>query len=303
MKETVYTLNLSDGFDPVSNASKINIEFKLDYFPGGEPNFRIESDLIYADDTPLYITQRFSSPNDLISILVATDAARRAGFKEIHLVLPYFPAARQDRVCNPGESLTIKVFADLINRCKFDSVNIYSPHSEVTPALIDNCKLIELDHQFLRNIIATNGWYSNKEVNIVCPDAGAGKRVSKLAKYISDTYNLLSIGCKLKVNLIRCEKVRDVSTGALKEFFVDATDLGKYPTIICDDIVAYGGTFIGLGKVLKERNCGPLCLFVSHADCDKGLSNMTEFFDKVYTTNSRVNTHSSPKLFTFNVTI
>ena len=301
MKETVYTLNLSDGFDPVSNSSKINIKFKLDYFPGGEPNFRIDSTLVYSDDTPLYITQRFSSPNDLISILVATDAARRAGFKEIHLILPYFPAARQDRVCNVGESLTIKVFADLINSCKFDSVYIYSPHSEVTPALIDNCKLIERDHKFLRSIISNNGWYLKEEINIVCPDAGAGKRVSKLVKYISDTFT--TVGFPLKVNLIRCEKVRDVSTGALKEFFVDATDLGKYPTIICDDIVAYGGTFIGLGKVLKERNCGTLCLFVSHADCDKGLSNMTEFFDQVYTTNSRVNTHTSSKLITFNITI
>ena len=33
------------------------------------------------------------------------------------LIIPYFPYARQDRVCDGGESFTLKIFANIINRC------------------------------------------------------------------------------------------------------------------------------------------------------------------------------------------
>lgn len=274
----IYTLNLDPAFNPYEDFDTLT--FKNGTFPGGEPNFRIE-EIPEGTEKDLIITQRFNSVADLMLIILATDAARRAGFKDIRLVLPYFPAARQDRVCNPGESLTVKVFADLINGCKFSQVEIYSPHSEVTPALIDNVKLIKRDGGFLSRIIDENRFAEVGAINIVCPDAGAGKRVAELAKFVAHIYQNVTI------NLIRCEKVRNVATGALKEFFVQANDLGHYPTIICDDIVAYGGTFKGLGEVLRAKNAGPLVLFTSHADCVEGLDNMVEFFDRVYTSNSK----------------
>lgn len=275
-----YTLNLDCDFTPITN-NVIPLEFINGTFPGGEPNFRITNIPINAEK--LIITQRYNSVADLMLIIIANDAARRAGFKDVSLYLPYFPAARQDRVCNPGESLTVKVFADLINGCKFSEVKIYSPHSEVTPALLDNVKLVDHDGDFLRTIITSNAYDTFKEINIVCPDAGAGKRVAKLAKFVAAEFP------EVKVNLIRCEKVRDVSTGDLKEFFVQADDLGHYPTIICDDIVAYGGTFKGLGDVLKKKNAGDLVLFTSHADCVEGLQNMVDYFHSVYTSNSKRN--------------
>jgi ribose-phosphate pyrophosphokinase len=279
MKKT-YTLNLDRDFTPITDGVT-PLEFTSGTFPGGEPNFRILG--IPTDVEKLIITQRYNSVADLVLIIIANDAARRAGFKDISLYLPYFPAARQDRVCNPGESLTVKVFADLINSCKFSDVKIYSPHSEVTPALLDNVSIVDYDGDFLKMIIVSNSYDTYKEINIVCPDAGAGKRVGKLAKFIAAEFPLM------KVNLIRCEKVRDVSTGALKEFFVQADDLGVYPTIICDDIVAYGGTFKGLGDVLRQKHAGDLVLFTSHADCIEGLQNMVDYFHRVYTTNSKRN--------------
>lgn len=259
-----------------------SIEFELGQFPGGEPNFRITSYIQYPDK--LLIATRFNSVEDLILIPIAVDAARRMGFGDIELLLPYFPAARQDRVCNSGESLTIKVFADLINQCKLSKVYIYSPHSEVTPALIDNCVELDLDAKFVNLIAQQQGpFIQDKEINLVIPDAGAGKRVGKIAKKIQ------SWNPDLKINLVRCEKVRDVSTGKLLEFHVGTGDLGRHPTIIIDDILCYGGTFVGLGELLRERNCGSLALFTSHADVLNGIEKMTIFFDKVYTTNSKKN--------------
>ena len=48
-----------------------------------------------------------------------------------------------------------------------------------------------------------------------------------------------------------------------------------------------GGTFIGLGKKLKEKNCGKLMLFTAHSDCVDGVQKVIEFFDHVYTTDSK----------------
>ena len=49
-----------------------------------------------------------------------------------------------------------------------------------------------------------------------------------------------------------------------------------------------GGTFKGLSKMLKERNCGKLYLAVSHITIENlGTDPVTNYFDKVFTTNSK----------------
>ena len=60
--------------------------------------------------------------------------------------------------------------------------------------------------------------------------------------------------------------------------------------LIIDDISVYGGTFKGLAKMLKERNCGKLYLAVSHITMQNlGEDPVTDYFDKVFTTNSKYN--------------
>jgi ribose-phosphate pyrophosphokinase len=278
-----YVLNLDDSFNSIMFDDTfnpitlgVNLSHKKFDFKGGEPHFQITTDIQYIGD--LIITQRYNKIGDLFDIILANDAARRMGFKNISLILPYFPAARQDRVCNGGEPLTIKVFTDMINGCGFDSVTILCPHSEVTPALINNVVVLD-ELKYVSEIIIDD---ECETFNIVCPDAGAGKRVGKVIQHLSNAYSITK-----KFNLIRCEKVRDVKDGSIKEFFVDSQDLGGHPCLIVDDILSLGGTFKGLGNILRERNCGRLMLYTTHADCVEGIQSMVEFFDHVYTTNSK----------------
>lgn len=287
--EKPYLLNLSDKFNPFSKINGLVLEFEKFQFHGGEPHFKINGNP--QVEGSLLISQRFNSIADFFDILLANDAARRMGFKEIHLMIPYFPAARQDRVCNVGEPLTVKLFAELINNCNFNSVTIYSPHSEVTPALLNNCVIQDLDIKFVEEII--NETKSGHIYNIVCPDAGAGKRVSKIVKQLTERFKWL------KFELIRCEKIRDVATGELKGFFVQADSLNNYPTLIIDDINSMGGTFIGLKSKLKEKGAGETYLFTSHADCQKGLDNVSEYFTKVFTTNSKQDYKENEKIKVF----
>lgn len=58
--------------------------------------------------------------------------------------------------------------------------------------------------------------------------------------------------------------------------------------LLIDDICVYGGTFKGLSKMLKERNCGKLYLAVSHITVQNlGEDPVTNYFDTVFCTNSK----------------
>ena len=278
----LYTLNLDKDYKPVrSTYVQKELTYNVFNFLGGEPSVKLYHPYPINKTETLIITQRVTNSQTLLEIILANDAARRLGFQDIELVCPYFPGARQDRVCNQGEALTLSVFADMINQCGFSKVHILTPHSEVTPALINNVTLMpEFHYQQTVSHVIKN---PTPVINVVCPDAGAGKRTEKIVKQLAAQEFFTGI----HFELIRCEKIRDVTTGELKNFFVLADDLGWYPTIIFDDIVSMGGTFIGLGNKLKEKNCGTLFLSVTHADCNEGVEKMCDFFDHVFITNSR----------------
>lgn len=282
--DQTFVLNLDPTFDPIKDKNNLfYLKHKSFNFLGGEPHFQITTpDIADLQDKKLIITQRVLSVSDLFTVILAVDAARRMNFNSIKLILPYFPAARQDRVCNEGEPLTLKIFTDMINQCNFEKVFIFSPHSEVTPALLNNVEVVD-ELEYAEKVIEHNLSQDalNTKFNIVCPDAGAGKRVGKIVSHLANKFNRCSF------NLIRCEKIRDVKDGSLKDFFVQADDLQGLPTIIFDDILSMGGTFIGLGDKLRAKNCGKLMLFTAHADCQQGIERMINYFDWYYTTNSR----------------
>jgi len=281
--EQTCVLNLDTDFSPFADTTNLFfLQFKKLVFPGGEPHFQITTDVALENPGDLIITHRVNSAADFMDIILAVDAARRAGFTNLKLVIPYFPAARQDRVCNVGEPLTVAVFAKLINDCGFSQVLIFTPHSEVTPALLNNVVVVD-DHNYAKSIVLRmiQDDRNIKNINIVCPDAGAGKRVGKIATHLATEFP------DIQFDMIRCEKIRDVRNGALKDFFVQADDLGNHPSIIFDDVVSYGGTFLGLADKLRDKNCGKLAIFTAHADCQAGLDNLATKFDAVYTTNSK----------------
>jgi len=121
-------------------------------FPGGERHVRLPvaapdwaGACVHADWT---IEARIYTPADIMDLLLTHDALKRAlpAGARLSLVLPYVPYARQDRVAVAGEPLSIKVFCSLINSMGFSSVEIWDPHSDVTPALLDNVVVAPTPH-------------------------------------------------------------------------------------------------------------------------------------------------------------
>lgn len=224
-------LNLNPGFTPLGENNLI--EYKSFLFAGGEPHIKISNNFDAA--LPITITHRINSFNDLGLICITVDALKRMGVKEIHLFIPYFPAARQDRVMIPGEPLSVKVYADIINAMALANVTIFDPHSEVSPALLNNCVTIS-NHEFIKQVIAKIG----TDVKLISPDGGALKKIYKVSEFLDGA------------EVIECSKSRDVKTGKLSGFKVYAEDLAGADCLIVDDICDGGGTFIGLSEADRK---------------------------------------------------
>jgi len=258
-------LNLDHNFNPYPTEEQV--QFESFTFHGGEPHIKIKSNLSSKDE--ITISHRIRSFNDLGLFLLAVDALRRMGINSISHILPSFPGARQDRVMVKGESLTAKVYANLINGCNLKEVIVFDPHSDVVPALVNNCKPVA-NHTFIREITR----HLPNKVVLISPDGGALKKIYKLAATLNE------------YDVVECGKSRDVKTGKLSGFKVYMDDLQGKDLLIVDDICDGGGTFIGLAKELKRKNAGKLYLAISHGIFSKGLDELYQHFDHIYTTDA-----------------
>ncbi|MEM6814274.1 MAG: ribose-phosphate diphosphokinase [Bacteroidota bacterium] len=273
-------LNLDTNFNPYPN--KRTIEYESFIFYGGEPHIKILSSI--DKEELVTITHRIQSFNDFGLLLLAIDALHRLGIKNLSVFIPYFPAARQDRVMVGGEPLSVKVYTEILNALNLNKITIYDPHSEVTPALLNNCIVIS-NHNFIEQVIADIG----EEVFLISPDGGALKKIYKLT------------GALGGIEVVECSKSRDVKTGHISDFKVYAEDLQGKTCLIVDDICDGGGTFIGLAKELKNKNAGKLYLAVSHGIFSKGLDELSQYFDKIYSTDSFKSIESTKHFLQFNL--
>lgn len=258
-------LNLDSNFRPFQNENEI--AFESFTFHGGEPHIKMKAD--FDIFLPVMITHRINSFNDLGLLCIAVDALRRMGVKTISAFIPYFPAARQDRVMVMGEALSVKVYADIINYLNLEKVYIFDPHSEVTPALLNNVSVIS-NHDFIKQVIVQIG----TNLKLISPDGGALKKIYKVAEYLGG------------IEVVEASKSRDVKTGKLTGFKVYHDDLEGSDCLIVDDICDGGGTFIGLAEELKKKNAGKLYLTVSHGIFSKGFDELGKYFDRIFTTDS-----------------
>jgi ribose-phosphate pyrophosphokinase len=256
-------LNLDKNFKPYEGTE---IEFEKFIFSGGEPHIKINPNI--KAGTKITVTTRIQSFNDFGILCLAVDALKRMDLELNELFIPYFPAARQDRVMIKGEPLSVKVYADIINTFGFKKVCVFDAHSEVTQAVLEKCDVIP-NHAYIKEITTQ----LNEEIVLISPDGGALKKIYKLSEYLGG------------IEVVECSKSRNVKTGKLSGFKVYTDDLAGKTCLVVDDICDGGGTFIGLAEELKKKNAGKLMLAVSHGIFNKGFEQLN-CFDRIFTTNS-----------------
>jgi ribose-phosphate pyrophosphokinase len=207
---------------------------------------------------------------DIMCLLLTVDALRQInGMMKINVTIPYFPYARQDRVCEDGEAFSVKVMADLINSMKLDSVVVVDPHSKMTPSLLDNCMVFD-QHMCITNHMTRIFQNSKGKYVLVAPDEGALKKTRTIAQ-------------SQQLDYIACTKVRDTKTGDITETYIPEVDPKKHYVLI-DDICDGGRTFLAIAdlmmaKGLERKN---LSLYVTHGIFSQGLNVLLQKFEHVY---------------------
>lgn len=214
------------------------IRYNLSKFSAGEIHVKLNINDFNPEIELFEINAFIKSSDDIITLMMITDAIRQKKLNAvIDLILDYCPYSRQDRVCDEGESLSIKVFANLINSMNYNTVQLIDAHSDVAPALINNCTNIKV-HEILRDAFDEDLFCETDY--LVSPDAGANKKVQECAKLFNKEF-------------IRADKIRDVKTGHITDTVVYADDLTGKTVFIIDDICDGGRTFIELAKKLIEK--------------------------------------------------
>ncbi|SET54651.1 ribose-phosphate diphosphokinase [Thorsellia anophelis] len=263
----------------MQNALKLYINEQLNFIPinffhfsGGEEHVRIDTRMI-DEIYHIRIDAKIMSSQIMMQLLLLNDALNRTQKLTENVIkilsLSYMPGARQDRVCEPGEALSVAVYADLINSIKANKVIIHDPHSDVTPALINNILVISQDEIVCEKL----GEYLKKEqITLVSPDAGALKKIYKTAK-------------KLELPVLEASKKRDTKTGQIISSSIETHPNYPEKVMIIDDICDGGRTFIELAKVLKLNGVKSIWLYVTHGIFSQGLSVFDDYIESIFTFN------------------
>ena len=246
--------------------------------------------------SPCIIHSRLNSFNDLELIICANKALKEYGVKEIHLYVPYFLGARSDRKFNSGGFNYVKeVISPIINLQRFSSVTVFDPHSDVLEACLDNYKRLEntpLVQWSISNLYGSSKYNNIMKFSLVSPDAGALKKVFRVAEDINYTNDI-----------IIASKHRDLKTGKITH--TDVPGLDNDPNndfIIIDDICDGGRTFIEIAKVIKDKKPdSKIYLIVSHGIFSAGLLELSKWFNCIFTTNSIHNIIDSESYSDFTV--
>jgi ribose-phosphate pyrophosphokinase len=222
---------------------------------------------VINDQNEVHLIYRINSYEDLFLLKSIKDA--NPNLKEI--TIPCMFQQQHDRRFNQNESFELKLVCDFINSCGFEKVKVFHPHSDVTQALLNNCEVID-NTEFITKVLLKIKSLDN--LILMSSDAGGFKPLIKLATHLEwdETFS--------------ASKSRDSKTHKLTQL-IDRQDFEGKDVLIVDDICVYGGTFIGLAKMLKERNVGKLYLAISHITVEKPNQELWYHFDKVFTTNSK----------------
>lgn len=236
-----------------------------------------------------WTTFKVNTYEDLHHLEQYVDAYVNRHQKQPNVLIPNLIDAQADRRFSKGQSSGLKLVCKRLNSMSAN-FTIFHPHNpEVVEALIDGVKIMNNSY-FVKEVISEiycsqnnvkrdKGLFYHQKIDnliLMSSDAGGFKPLMKLCdeiKWSGATYS--------------ASKSRNLETGKLTQI-IDCPDFGGKDILIVDDISVYGGTFKGLSKLLRDKNCGRIYLAVSHITIQNmGEDPVTNYFDKVFTTDSK----------------
>jgi ribose-phosphate pyrophosphokinase len=199
----------------------------------------------------MFIIQPTSNPanDNLMELLIISDALRRSSAARITAVIPYFGYARQDRRTKARTPITAKLVANMIAESGIERVLTMDLHAAQIQGFFD----IPVDNLYASPVFALDIEHHFKsrlsEVTVVSPDVGGVARARELAKRITAPLAIV-------------DKRRE-KPGEVAEMTVIG-DVSGRSCIIVDDICDTAGTLCKAAEVLMENGAKEVHSYITH---------------------------------------
>jgi ribose-phosphate pyrophosphokinase len=244
-------------------------KMQLSKFSCGESYARIENSIRGLE---AYIIQPIGShPNDdYMELFLIMDALKRSSASRIHVVIPHFGYARQDKKSAPREPISSRLMADLLSAVGFDRLVTMDLHSDQIQGFfsqpVDHLTAMPLFVDYFKKLNIDN-------LCVVAPDTGR----AKFSKKLSDL---------LHADLAIMHKTRPEHN--IAEITNVVGDVAGKNLLIVDDMVDTAGSVTSGLKALRELGAKDIYLAATHGvfsgPAIERLS--TAGFKKVVCTNS-----------------
>jgi ribose-phosphate pyrophosphokinase len=220
-------------------------EIHLSKFSCGENYARIEENIRGLE---AYIVQTIGEhPNDdYMELFLMMDALRRSSASKIHVIIPYFGYARQDKKSAPREPISSRLVADLMSAVGFDRLITMDLHADQIQGFFSQ----PVDHLTALPLFAEYfGKLEIPDLCVVAPDTGRAKFAKKL-------------GDRLGAKLAIMHKTRpDHNVAEITN--VVGKVRGKN-LLIVDDMVDTAGSVTSGLSALREFGCKDIYLATTH---------------------------------------
>lgn len=198
----------------------------------------------------IFIIQSTCAPtnNNLMELIIMSDAFRRASAASITAVVPYFGYARQDRrIRSSRVPITAKVVADMMASVGISRLVTVDLHADQ----IQGFFYTPVDNIYATNVMIDDDRllqrYSN--ITIVSPDVGGVVRARAIAKRLGSD---LAIIDKRRPEANQIEVMNVIG------------DVRGKDCVIVDDIVDTAGTLCHAAAALKESGATSVIAYCTH---------------------------------------
>jgi ribose-phosphate pyrophosphokinase len=198
----------------------------------------------------VFVIQSTSYPtnDNLMELLICTDALRRASAKRITAVIPYFGYARQDRKSGSRTPISAKLVANLITQAGANRVLSVDLHAGQIQGFFD----IPTDNLYGAPVMAADiqARYGGQDLMVVSPDVGGVVRARALAKRLNNAP--LAIVDKRRERAGESEVMNIIG------------EVSGRTCILIDDIVDSGGTLCNAAQALLDAGAKSVAAYITH---------------------------------------
>jgi len=197
----------------------------------------------------VFIVQPTCMPanDNLMEVMVMTDALRRASARRITLVIPYFGYSRQDRRPRSARvAISAKVVANMLTGAGADRLLTIDLHADQIQGFFD----CPVDNIYASPVLLGDIWkHKYQDLVVVSPDIGGVVRARALAKL-------------LDVELAIIDKRRPKPNVAKVMNVIG--DIEGRVCVLIDDMVDTAGTLCAAAAALKEKGASRVVAYCTH---------------------------------------